>query len=269
MAEQQASGWYPDPGDPNAEIYWDGTRWHGRREILTDQPTGQPDRAAATPAGTWLRRESKIDSTSKQLSDQQFKWVALVGIVLAIAILPKQCANSHDKTRASAPSPVSSTVTTTSTTPTTTAEPPSSTTRPPDPSPQISDTEIASAATEYVAKFVVAPNGDLKQVQCYEGPADPACWILHFDKFTFDRKPDEFGVRYGTLRVWLHGDWDNGDWAENRRGAFGRSAANAVATMILAADNRKGAPSILTQNVEKVVAVDLKGNEIAEGTPRG
>lgn len=28
-APQPAPGWYPDPSDPNRQIYWDGTSWSG------------------------------------------------------------------------------------------------------------------------------------------------------------------------------------------------------------------------------------------------
>jgi hypothetical protein len=40
MAQQKA-GWYPDPNDDKAEVYWDGGRWHGRREKL-DAPGPLP-----------------------------------------------------------------------------------------------------------------------------------------------------------------------------------------------------------------------------------
>lgn len=42
----QSVGWYPDPNDDRAEVYWDGSRWHGRRQKSTDesQPPVQPPR---------------------------------------------------------------------------------------------------------------------------------------------------------------------------------------------------------------------------------
>lgn len=30
----QTPGWYPDPNNSNSEVYWDGERWHGRRQKL-------------------------------------------------------------------------------------------------------------------------------------------------------------------------------------------------------------------------------------------
>jgi Protein of unknown function (DUF2510) len=32
--KQRQPGWYPDASDPEAERYWDGTRWHGRRRFF-------------------------------------------------------------------------------------------------------------------------------------------------------------------------------------------------------------------------------------------
>lgn len=41
MAPQRA-GWYPDPNDSKSEVYWDGTRWHGRRDKLPQQAAQSP-----------------------------------------------------------------------------------------------------------------------------------------------------------------------------------------------------------------------------------
>jgi hypothetical protein len=38
MSTQLTNGWYPDPNDESSEIYWDGKRWHGRRDVLSDTP---------------------------------------------------------------------------------------------------------------------------------------------------------------------------------------------------------------------------------------
>jgi len=37
-------GWYPDAGDTDAERYWDGTQWHGRRMyyLWNNPPTEIP-----------------------------------------------------------------------------------------------------------------------------------------------------------------------------------------------------------------------------------
>jgi hypothetical protein len=44
----QPLGWYPDPNESNAEVYWDGKRWHGRRDKLKGSvpslpPTSHPN----------------------------------------------------------------------------------------------------------------------------------------------------------------------------------------------------------------------------------
>jgi hypothetical protein len=36
MAPQRV-GWYPDPNDNGAEVYWDGARWHGSRQKSIDE----------------------------------------------------------------------------------------------------------------------------------------------------------------------------------------------------------------------------------------
>ena len=38
-------GWYPDASDPEAERYWDGTQWHGRRRYhpFNNPPTKTPE----------------------------------------------------------------------------------------------------------------------------------------------------------------------------------------------------------------------------------
>jgi len=45
--DRTAVVWFPDPSDGMAEIYWDGQRWNGRRELLprpTYRPVGGADR---------------------------------------------------------------------------------------------------------------------------------------------------------------------------------------------------------------------------------
>jgi hypothetical protein len=42
MGGLRQSGWYPDPNDNTAEVYWDGNRLHGRRnKLVSPQQTGQ------------------------------------------------------------------------------------------------------------------------------------------------------------------------------------------------------------------------------------
>lgn len=41
---QMATGWYPDPNDDGAEIYWNGQQWHGRRDRNPNTPpTPKPE----------------------------------------------------------------------------------------------------------------------------------------------------------------------------------------------------------------------------------
>jgi hypothetical protein len=44
---QMAAGWYPDPSGEDFEIYWDGERWHGRREKLSTAPPVKSDGAGS------------------------------------------------------------------------------------------------------------------------------------------------------------------------------------------------------------------------------
>ena len=273
MAEQQATGWYPEPSDPTQEIYWDGTQWHGRRDKFpalaaspaaptTPPPTAseppQPHTTDPTPRGKTLAQK-RVQFALYLLAAA----LAVIFLFTAKAMIEgkgsstgQRPVNQHSPTSTSATAPTTTTTTTTTTTPT------SPKTRVPDVQSVPPPDEVASAAKTYIAEFVVAPNGDLKQTLC-EDPSDPNCWPWHVDKFTVDQARDEFGVIQGTLKVWLDGNWD-----PSQRMAFGRKAANSVATMLMAADNQAQVPSILYNNVKYVQAVDQNGDKIADGTPR-
>ena len=43
--EAAPEGWYPEPGSPGRERYWDGEEWGGVRRI---RPTGKANRLAVT-----------------------------------------------------------------------------------------------------------------------------------------------------------------------------------------------------------------------------
>jgi hypothetical protein len=46
-------GWYPDTSDPEAERYWDGTRWQGRRRFfLSNDPRADSSNPADSKMAT-------------------------------------------------------------------------------------------------------------------------------------------------------------------------------------------------------------------------
>ena len=49
FAETAGIGWFPDANDPDAERYWDGTQWHGRRMfyLFNNPPTETPKPGAS------------------------------------------------------------------------------------------------------------------------------------------------------------------------------------------------------------------------------
>jgi multidrug transporter EmrE-like cation transporter len=36
----QLPGWYPDPSNPQKQVYWDGTSWSPPKDIVAPAPTG-------------------------------------------------------------------------------------------------------------------------------------------------------------------------------------------------------------------------------------
>jgi len=45
-------GWYPDPNDDNAEVYWDGSRWHGRRNKIAQSSPPAPGPTFSASSGS-------------------------------------------------------------------------------------------------------------------------------------------------------------------------------------------------------------------------
>jgi hypothetical protein len=72
---KRAPGWYPDPDDSDySEVYWDGERWHGRRDKLKEP----------APRLSW-RRVKRFFSETKWL------WTAVLPLIgtLGGAYLPR------------------------------------------------------------------------------------------------------------------------------------------------------------------------------------
>jgi hypothetical protein len=73
MAPQRV-GWYPDPNDNGAEVYWDGARWHGSRQKSIDEsgPPVQPTRPADVI--------DKLKDAWQQLA----RWVQILIVVVVL-----------------------------------------------------------------------------------------------------------------------------------------------------------------------------------------
>ena len=67
-------GWYPDPNDASAEVYWDGSSWHGRRQKRLNKPVeptpplsggglfeGRPKMTAGQPEW-WANQRGRLGS---------------------------------------------------------------------------------------------------------------------------------------------------------------------------------------------------------------
>jgi len=77
MASELATGWYPDPNDPKTEIYWDGTRWHGRREALKDELPG-----------TGSNPIPQVDVAGvRNLPTRRFWVITIAAIALALGVI--------------------------------------------------------------------------------------------------------------------------------------------------------------------------------------
>jgi len=46
--EPVPTGWYPEPGNPEQERYWDGEKWGGPWKEPKQKPTGKANRLAVT-----------------------------------------------------------------------------------------------------------------------------------------------------------------------------------------------------------------------------
>lgn len=85
----QKPGWYPDPNDRTAEIYWDGGQWHGRRQRLSTPAQPPPLPSTPVPSGKspswlhdrWLPFWRRIDDTRRL-----FICLAVIGAAALIGI---------------------------------------------------------------------------------------------------------------------------------------------------------------------------------------
>jgi hypothetical protein len=84
----QSPGWYPDPNGSDSEVYWDGDRWHGRRQK-------RPTPTAAAPGGgqlgspatsrpnvipqTWVLAWGRLSTTAQAL--------VITGIVFLVLMI--------------------------------------------------------------------------------------------------------------------------------------------------------------------------------------
>lgn len=48
------AGWYPDPNDSGFEVYWDGGRWHGRRDKFDEPGDALPSTGGQKSSATRL-----------------------------------------------------------------------------------------------------------------------------------------------------------------------------------------------------------------------
>jgi hypothetical protein len=74
MANQKA-GWYPDPSDSASEVYWDGQRWHGKRQKMAQGSNPPP----APSTRFWTRSGWALLTTAQQL-------LIVVGLVFALLL---------------------------------------------------------------------------------------------------------------------------------------------------------------------------------------
>lgn len=76
-------GWYPNPYDPNSELFWDGQKWHGSRQRLQHFAAAIPS-TPRRPQGS-----SEFDRLSRYWRKQsQAGQVAIaVGVALVITLL--------------------------------------------------------------------------------------------------------------------------------------------------------------------------------------
>jgi hypothetical protein len=85
MGGLRQSGWYPDPNDNTAEVYWDGNRLHGRRnKLVSPQQTGQVTGKKSSTARVWVTITGLIVCA-----------VIIIGVVWACSTAPspyeKEC----------------------------------------------------------------------------------------------------------------------------------------------------------------------------------
>ena len=130
MTERQGSGWYPDPIDDSAEIYWDGIQWHGRREkFVSPAPPSNPTPQSPQPTetqsrprrpllslsfsdddgGDWrswlgtgrrapqsetsLRNVFDFGASGKKLNEKRLRIVAVIGLALMVLFIARDCSD--------------------------------------------------------------------------------------------------------------------------------------------------------------------------------
>lgn len=78
-------GWYPDQNDPNAEVYWDGARWHGRRARVTD---GASTDSRLTDLSSYSEKWAELSNTARNMVvGGVLAAFALVLVVVALLLI--------------------------------------------------------------------------------------------------------------------------------------------------------------------------------------
>lgn len=90
----RSTGWYPDPSDPDGEIYWDGSDWHGRRQKRP--PTVEPQLVGRAPQSSGTQPMSATERSANfwhGLSDRGrllvfFGAIAVVFLIMTLFARP-------------------------------------------------------------------------------------------------------------------------------------------------------------------------------------
>lgn len=77
-------GWYPDPNDEHAEIYWDGDRWTERKVPLTSKADQPPPSQAAPSEGVLSGQPTQFKSIDQRWRDLPKQTRVLIGIGVAL-----------------------------------------------------------------------------------------------------------------------------------------------------------------------------------------
>ena len=83
-----APEWYPDPNDARSEIYWDGAKWHGRRQkcpppiVLSNWPTPK-----SSDVLDGFRRFWRVQTKTVQLIIITDTVLILISMVFGLAAL--------------------------------------------------------------------------------------------------------------------------------------------------------------------------------------
>lgn len=222
-------GWYPNPNGGSDKLYWDGLQWHSA-----------PPPGPSTDGTRWLnaplpgpsvdgpRWHSNPPPGSRK---KQQRWPWVIGGVVLLVILVSRCSGGGKDEG------TPSTATTTTATTTTTAR-----------AATASDGQIATAARQYVLQsFGIPPGSDFIDYECPPADAGTAnCWVPYVTKFTYSS---------GVLRVFMQVDRRSLEGKE-----LGENAAHAIMNFIKLGPG----PSVVTNNVNWVEAVDGTGVHIAQ-----